>query len=423
MNALIIVLLIIILIAVAAVGVLMTRGRDDRRELDTLREYIKGLDDSNRRNIDLLRQSHSAEIQMLSERHEKQVEALSRQWRERLEELDRQSALTFQALSRQALDGSVEMLKTGNSELLDPLRRQLESLSQLVHRVEVDSTASRQTLTERIDQLARLNQSIGEEARELSKALRGNSKVQGDWGETILKTLLENAGLQEGINFRYQPGSEEDGAAYRSETGAALRPDFIVELPEGRRVIIDSKVSLTDYLKYCESEDEASRREAAKRHLNSVKKHIDELKTKRYQKAVPGAMDHVLMFIPNEGAYLAVMTIDPQIWRYAYEHQVVMVTAPHLLTAIQIIGQLWRQERQDRNASEIARIAGLLYDSYVDLLARMQKVGTAIDNTHRSYDDVCNMLSDRQPKSLTRRAMKLRELGAKTSKRIPEEPN
>ena len=154
-----------------------------------------------------------------------------------------------------------------------------------------------------------------------------------------------------------------------------------------------------------------------------MKKHIDELKTKRYQKAVPGAMDHVLMFIPNEGAYLAVMTIDPQIWRYAYEHQVVMVTAPHLLTAIQIIGQLWRQERQDRNASEIARIAGLLYDSYVDLLARMQKVGTAIDNTRRSYDDVCNMLSDRQPKSLTRRAMKLRELGAKTSKRIPEEPN
>lgn len=420
MNILIIALLIIILIAIVAVGVLMSRGRDDRRELDALREYIKGLDDSNRRNIDLLRQSHSAEIRMLTERHEQQTEALSQQWRQRLEELDRQAALTFQTLSQRALDGSVERLKSGNAELLDPLRRQLESLSELVHRVEVDSTASRRSLSERIDQLATLNQSIGEEARELSRALRGNSKVQGDWGETILKTLLENAGLQEGVNFRYQPGSEEDGAAYRSETGGALRPDFIVDLPEGRRVIIDSKVSLTDYLKYCESDDEATRREAAKRHLNSVKRHIDELKTKRYQKAVPGALEHVLMFIPNEGAYLTVMTLDPQMWRYAYDHQVVMVTAPHLLTAVQIIGQLWRQERQDRNASEIARIAGLLYDSYVDLLQRMQKVGMALDTTRRTYDDVCSMLNDRQPKSLTRRAMKLRDLGAKTSKRIPE---
>lgn len=425
MDVLIIILLILLFGAVAFMAINMMRKRDDGSQTAAMREYISGLDESNRRTIEAMRQSHSAELRMLTERHEEQVQALSRQWEARLQELDSHSRLAFQQLSRTALDGSVERLKASNGEMLDsvldPLRQRLEALTELIHRVEVDSTSSRETLKQRIDMLAELNRAISDDARALTSALKGNSKVQGDWGETIMRSLLEKAGLEEGVNFRFQAGSDANGLSFRSDEGTLLRPDFIVDIPGDRHVIVDSKVSLTDYLKYCEADDPDTKSRCGKRHVLSVRRHIDELRDKKYQRSVPGALEHVLMFIPNEGAYLAAMRLDPDLWRYAYDHKVVMVTAPHLLTAIQIIAQMWRQERQDRNAAEIARVAGLLYDSFVTLNERMENVSRAIDNTRRTFDETRNMLNEGQAQSLTRRAMKLKEMGAKTHRSLPDE--
>lgn len=420
MDILTVILSAVTLVAIAAVAALALKGRSGSRDNETLREYIKGLNESNMRNIDNLRQAHSAEMRLLTERHEKQVEALSRQWEERITQLDSATRLAFKSLSQD----SATYLKGENANqmnaMLTPLRQRLVELTALIQRVQTDATSSRETLRERIDLLAEQNRTIGEEAKSLATALRGNSKVQGDWGETILQSILEKAGLQEGLNFRAQPGSDASGNAFRDSNGRLQRPDFIIDLPNGHRIIVDSKVSLTDYVEYCDAKDENGRNKYGKRHIDSVKKHIKELGDKQYQKTVPGAMEHVLMFIPNEGAYLCACSLDPELWKYAADQHVVIVSPAHLLSTVHIIGQLWREERQDRNAAEIARIAGLLHDSFADLLDRMDRIGKSIDTARAAYDETRTLLDERNSKSLVRRAQKLKELGAKTTKTLEE---
>ena len=420
MDILTVILSAVALTSIAAVAALAFKGRSGSRDNEALREYIKGLNDSNQRNIDNLRQTHSAEMRLLTERHEKQVEALSRQWEERITQLDSATRLAFKSLSQD----SAAFLKGENADqmntVLAPLRQRLVELTVLIQRVQTDAASSRESLRERIDLLAEQNRSIGEEAKSLATALRGNSKVQGDWGETILQTILEKAGLQEGVNFRAQPGSDASGNAFRDSNGRLQRPDFIIDLPNGRRIIVDSKVSLTDYVEYCDAKDENDRNKYGKRHVDSVKKHVKELGDKQYQKAMPGVMEHVLMFIPNEGAYLCACSLDPELWKYAADQRVVIVSPAHLLSAVHIIGQLWREERQDRNAAEIARIAGLLYDSFVSLAGKMNDIGNAIEKTRTAYWETGNMLDDKNSKSLTRRAQRLKELGAKTTKSLED---
>lgn len=418
MDILTAILSVVTLVAIAAVAALALKGRNGGRNNEALREYIKGLNDSNQRNIDNLRQAHSTEMRLLTERHEKQVEALSKQWEERITQLDSTTRLAFKSLTQD----SAAFLKGENADqmntVLAPLRQRLVELTALIQRVQTDATSSRESLRERIDLLAEQNRTIGDEAKSLATALRGNSKVQGDWGETILQTILEKAGLQEGVNFRVQPGSDASGNAFRDSNGRLQRPDFIIDLPNGHRIIVDSKVSLTDYVEYCDAKDDNDRNKYGKRHVDSVKKHIKELGDKQYQKTVPGAMEHVLMFIPNEGAYLCACSLDQELWKYAADQRVVIVSPAHLLSTVHIIGQLWREERQDRNAAEIARIAGLLHDSFASLLGRMDRIGKAIDTTRAAYDETRIMLDDRNSQSLTRRVQKLKELGAKAQETI-----
>ena len=408
------------LTSIAAVAALAFKGRSGSRDNEALREYIKGLNDSNQRNIDNLRQTHSAEMRLLTERHEKQVEALSRQWEERITQLDSATRLAFKSLSQD----SAAFLKGENADqmntVLAPLRQRLVELTVLIQRVQTDAASSRESLRERIDLLAEQNRSIGEEAKSLATALRGNSKVQGDWGETMLQTILEKAGLQEGVNFRVQPGSDAYGNAYRDENSKLQRPDFIIDIPGGHCIIVDSKVSLTDYVEYCDADSDIDRKKYGKRHVDSVRKHIKELGDKKYQKTVPGAMEHVLMFIPNEGAYLCACSLDPELWKYASDQHVVIVSPAHLLSTVHIIGQLWRENQQDRNAADIAKLAGLLYDSFVVLAGKMTDIGDAIEKTRTVYCEARNILDDKNSKSLTRRAQRLKELGAKTTKSLEE---
>lgn len=272
MDILTAILSVVTLVAIAAVAALALKGRNGGRNNEALREYIKGLNDSNQRNIDNLRQAHSTEMRLLTERHEKQVEALSKQWEERITQLDSTTRLAFKSLTQD----SAAFLKGENADqmntVLAPLRQRLVELTALIQRVQTDATSSRESLRERIDLLAEQNRTIGDEAKSLATALRGNSKVQGDWGETILQTILEKAGLQEGVNFRAQPGSDASGSAFRDSNGRLQRPDFIIDLPNGHRIIVDSKVSLTDYVEYCDAKDDNDRNKYGKRHVDSVKK-------------------------------------------------------------------------------------------------------------------------------------------------------
>lgn len=416
------IILILAILAIAiAVASFFRRGSSKNEDPEVYRGIVN---ESNRRLIDSIQRSHSDEIQLLQRQHEQQLAALQEQWNRRLEELDTRSRLQFRALSEDLLSASVSSLRADNSEQLNatlsPLRQQLESLSAMIHRASVDSAATSRSLSNRIEQLATLNDNIGREARALTEALRGDSKVQGDWGENILETILEKAGLVKGVNFRTQVTRDEAGNILRGEDGSAQRPDFVVDIPGGRHIIIDSKVSLTAYVAYCESSEGEARQNIGRRHVSSVKKHINELADKRYQKTLKGAVEQVLMFIPNEGAYRLATELDDTLWKYAHERGVVIVTPTLVLSAMMLVGQLWREDAQDRNAAEIARIAGLLYDSFVDFNRRLGKVGESIDATRRLYDETRNMLNEGQSKSLLRRAQKLRELGAKTSKQLDE---
>lgn len=394
---------------------------DKRNELDN---YKSSIEESNRRLISALQQSHTEEIELLNRRHEQQISALREEWNRRLEELNDRSRLQFRSLSEDILSASVSSLRDDNTRQLEatltPLRQQLQSLASLIHQVSVDSTSSTRTLSSKIEQLASLNDTLGREAHALTQALRGDSKIQGDWGENILETILEKAGLVKGVNFHSQVTRDEAGQTLRDEQGALQRPDFVVDLPGGRHIIIDSKVSLTAYVAWCETDDKNIRRDHERKHLASVKSHINELGAKQYQKTLRGAVEQILMFIPNEGAYRLACEVDSGIWQYAHERGVVMVTPALVLSAMMLVGQLWREDAQDRNAAEIARIAGLLYDSFVDFNKRLGKVGDALDSTQKLFNDTRNMLNEGQSKSLLRRAGKLRELGAKTSKKLDE---
>ena len=354
--------------------------------------------------------------------YEQRINALNGEWERRLELIRRESQLQFKSLSETALNNAGQRLsidnKTQMDAILEPLRIRLESLQKSIKDAEIASTSTGKALDARITDLINANNDISREAQNLSRALKGDSKKQGDWGEMILTTMLLRAGLKEGINFDVQVTSDSDGNTFRDENGSALRPDLILYLPQGDSVIVDSKVSMTAYLRYMESKSDEERLINGKAHVASVKKHIQELSAKNYPKHIKGALDHVLMFIPNEPAWILANELDHDLWKYADDRKITIVSLTHILSVINITSQLWRKDNQDKNAAEIARIAGLMYDSLCTFLSKYEKVGASIDASKSIYNDVHKMLEQTNSQSLVSRAKRIRELGAKTSKNL-----
>lgn len=358
-------------------------------------------------------------IQMREDSAKRETEALRRE----AESMRRESEATFRAMANELLLNSTTSLRSENAaqmeELLRPLRDRIESFSKTMNDAYVSQTAGTKSLNDQIDRLLKLNASIGEEARNLTLALKGDTKKQGDWGEMVLETLLENAGMQRGIHFRTQVTDQDSGEKLRDEDGRLMRPDIVVSLPGDHKLIIDSKVSLTDYTRSLEAKSEEERARFSARHVASVKRHVDELDRKGYQKLVKGAAEHVLMFVPVEGAYLAAVQTDPELWKYAYDRKVVIVSPTHIFSVMQIVAQMWRQEKQNRNAAEIARQAGALYDVFVRFTEDFSKVGRSLQTAMNTYDDCSRRLS-RSNQSLVAKAERLRTLGLKTTKRLGE---
>lgn len=356
-------------------------------------------------------------------RREKELENMRNTLEKRSEEINRQAILELRDISREMLRSSASDLTNANSRQLDallsPLRDKIDSFTRAVSDSYMKDNATRKSLADQIDRLMALNHTIGEEARNLTDALKGNSKVQGDWGEMVLESLLENAGLQKNVNFLVQPSRDFSGNTLRNEEGRIMRPDVVVMLPDNHRIIIDSKVSLTAYTEYFRADSRDDRSRAGRRHLESVRKHIDELGSKQYHLILKDAMEHVLMFIPNEGAYLAAIQLDPDLWKYAYDRKVVIVSPTHIFSVMQIVTQLWRQENQSRNAVEIAKLGGLLYDKFTDFVASLDNIDRHLSNARAASDKARRQLTD-GGSSLVRRAERLRNLGAKTSRRLSE---
>lgn len=306
------------------------------------------------------------------------------------------------------------------NEIIAPLKADIERFSKNVMQCYDTEARERFSLKERIRELVELNNSIGREAHELSTALRGNTRVQGNWGEMVLETILQKSGLRRGQEYIVQETSASSGGALCNDEGTRLRPDVVVYYPDGRCVVIDSKVSLTSYMNYVRATTPEEEKKAARQHLASVRNHIAELRDRNYQDFTgSNRTDFVMMFIPNEPAYLTAMQLDGNLWQEAYDSRVLLVSPTHLISALRLIDQLWRRDRQTRNALEIATAAGRMYDKFVSFTEDMARINSAISSARDAWSAAMNKLTDGKG-NLISRAQKLRELGAKTSKSLPD---
>jgi DNA recombination protein RmuC len=323
----------------------------------------------------------------------------------------------FKALAGDLLEEKsrkfTEQNQTQLGSLLTPLREQLDGFKKQVGEVYDKESRERQLLKAEIDTLKNLNQRIDEDARNLTRALTRESKTQGAWGELVLERLLEASGLQKGRQYDTQ-------ATFHNETGGRARPDVIVRLPEGRDIIIDAKVSLTAYERYCTAADDGERGSALSAHLASLRGHVKELAEKRYSD-LPGvnSLEFVLMFVPVEAAYIEAVHRDDALHAFALDKQVVIVTTSTLLATLQTVASLWRNDDRNRNVVEIADRAGKLYDKFVGFIKDLDNAKQRLAEASNALDSASGKLETGSG-NLIRQATMLRDLGAKTSKALPE---
>ena len=334
----------------------------------------------------------------------------------------------FKSLAADIFSSQSEKFKEANetrlSEILNPLKEDIKDFKRRVDDTYMNSSKERTLLGEQMKRLMELNMSIGKEARDLTEALSGNTKVQGDWGEMVLETILVKSGLVEGENYFVQRTKNDDGTQIKNDDNGRLRPDVVVALPDKKCIVIDSKVSLTAYVNYINADNEDDRQRFGKAHLLSVRSHLKELETKRYQDFVgvgnDDRIDYVLMFIPNEHAYMAAMTLDNNLWMEAYEKRVVIISPAHVISTLRLIAQLWPRDKQTKNALKIAEEGGKLYDKFVGFVNDMQTVEQSLGKASEAYASAMSKLHTGRG-CIVSKVENLKKLGAKTSKTLPSD--
>lgn len=333
-----------------------------------------------------------------------------------IENLESRFAKEFENLANRIFEDKsskfTQQNKDNLSEILNPLSLRIKEFEQKVDDKHNKDTEARAGLVQQIKMLYDLNQQMTKEANNLTKALRGDQKTQGNWGEFILESVLEKSGLSKGREYTIQE-------SFKSEDGNLQRPDVIVYLPENKNIIIDSKVSLTAYEQCVSAEDEALRISHLNNHIKSVRNHIKLLSQKNYQNLYElNTPDFVLMFMPIEPAFALAVQHDAALFQEAFDKNIVIVSPSTLLATLRTIASIWRQESQNKNALEIARQSGALYDKFVGFVDDLVNIGKRLDSTQDTYKEAMKKLQDGSG-NLIRRTERLKELGAKTSKILP----
>jgi len=339
------------------------------------------------------------------------------------EKLNEQIKLEFAEIAQNIMTTQSNSLSAKSEEklgeLLKPLKTEIGEFKKKVEDTYDKESKERFSLGKEIDKLVQMSQQVSQEANNLSTALKGNNKTHGNWGEMMLESILENSGLKKDLQFKTQEFIRDAaGNTIKDDQGNKLQPDVMVYYPDERIIIIDSKVSLIHWEQYCTVDDELERKRALDSHLASLRVHIDGLSKKNYPKYAK-ALDYVLLFVPVEPAFLEAVKKDPQLWKYAYDKKIMLVSPTNLLAVLRIIADLWKVEQQNKNAKEIAEKAGAMYDKFVGFLNNMEDVGKKLSAAQESYDQAFNQLSTGRG-NIVNRMEELKRMGAAAQKQIPD---
>ncbi len=333
-----------------------------------------------------------------------------------LEDAKGQLSAQFELLANTILEDKTKRFTDQNQknldQLLGPLKTQLQEFQRKVDDVYVQEGKDRTALHTQVRQLMELNQQLSQDAHSLTQALKGSSKIQGNWGEVILQRLLEASGLREGYEYELRE-------TYPREDGHRAQPDVVIHLPEDKHLVVDAKVSLTAYAEYSSVDDDLAREGAAGRHLDSVRRHIKELSEKKYESLYSlKSLDFVVMFVPVEPAFMLAIAKDSELCERAWKRNILVVSPSTFLFTIRTVAYLWRQEQQGQNAQAIARRGAEFYDKLVGFMEDLTGIGERLKQATDSYDNACNKLSKGRG-NVIRQAQMLKELGVKPSKELP----
>lgn len=320
----------------------------------------------------------------------------------------------FAAMAAEALEHNAKTLSEQHrlqiAELLAPMKENLDSFKKSYTDAYGKESEKRAMLEQQLNELFKLNKNIGEEARRLGDALKGNTSVQGQWGEMVLENILERSGLLRGQDYFVQ--KTVDAADSKA------RPDIVISCPGDRNIVVDSKVSMSDYIKMLNAEDRQSVKSYGEAHVASVRKHVAELKRKNYQDLLSGRnADFVMMFIPNEGAYLAAMQLDNTLWQTAFDSRVIIVSPTHLVSVVKLVEMLWRQDKQNRNAIEIAELGTKMLDKLNNFLNDMGKIKSNLESAQKAYDAAMTKLEGRG--GMRSIGENMRDKGIKGARELP----
>jgi DNA recombination protein RmuC len=338
--------------------------------------------------------------------------------------LQETTRLHFEKTANQILEEKSEKFTQLNQNqlktILEPFQEKINELKNTVNETYDKEAKERFSLGEKVRELKDLNQQISEDARQLTRALKGESKTQGNWGEMILESILEKSGLRKNQEYfmEHELRDENNKAIFSEFSGKKMRPDAVVKYPDNRNVIIDSKVSLTAFVEMTDETDPDIFAIKQNQHLQSVKNHIMQLSQKAYDD-FDKSLDFVMMFVPSEAAYMTALQTDPQLWNFAYDKRILLLSPTNLITSLKLVQDLWKREYQNRNAMEIAERGAKLYDKFVGFVENLERIGKNIDQAKNSYNDAFKQLSSGND-NLMIQTQKLKNLGIKNKKNLPQ---
>lgn len=342
--------------------------------------------------------------------------------KEEIENIGKSFTSEFKVLANNILEDKSKRFTEQNQQnlksILEPLGENIKDFKKKVEDTYVNEAKQRFSLEEKIKELVELNNKISDEANNLTQALKGSAKTQGDWGEMILESILENSGLEKGREFFVQEFLRDDaGNTIKGEDGRKLQPDVLIKYPDGRNVIVDSKVSLVAYDRYVSADTDEEREKELKLHIISLKNHIDGLSAKNYDNYT-SSLDFVMLFVPIEPAYLIAIKNNDDLWHYAYKKKILLISPTNLIAALKLVADLWKREHQNRHAFEIAERGGKLYDKFVGFVESLEDVGKNINKANSSYESALKQLKEGRG-NIVGQVEKLKELGVKAQKTLP----